>query len=127
MKVTEYKLLDSSAWLALFHEENLKVRDIVEDKIILFTSALSIFEIKKRLIRLNLKEERVNEILDFVRKRSIIIELTDELAEKAVLVSTKYKLGAIDSLIYATASAVNALLVSGDKDFNGLPNTEIIS
>ena len=46
--MTDSKLLDSSAWLEFVI--NGAYKEIIESDIILFTSALSIFEIKKKLI-----------------------------------------------------------------------------
>lgn len=127
MSVTEYKLFDSSAWLALFYESNESVKTVTESKAILFTSVLSIFEIARKLLQWKTPESKVKDVMTFIKSRSIVIDIDNDIAEAAVKVSLTRKLGAIDALIYATAVSLHALLITGDHDFSGLPNTDVFA
>lgn len=125
IRVTDYKLMDSSAWLALLYEEDKRVHKIVEDRQIIFTSVLSIFEIKKKLIEWNVISQKINNSINFIKARSILVEVDEKISESAVEAWKNNKLAAMDALIYATASSVNAELITLDDDFKGLPNVEV--
>lgn len=126
MSEIEYKLFDLSAWLALFYESNESVKIVVESNAILLTSVLSIFEITRKLRQWKTPEHDIKEAMSFIKARSLVIHVDSDIAESAIEISLTYKLGAIDALIYATASSLHATLITGDKDFISLPNTEII-
>ena len=122
--MTDSKLLDSSAWLEFVI--NGAYKEIIESDIILFTSALSIFEIKKRLINKKYEEADIIKIIDFIKERSIIINADKEIAERAVEISFKYNLATIDSIIYTSALSNNSEFITLDNDFRNLPNATII-
>ena len=125
MKGIGSKLLDSSAWLSYFFGQSPKVKKIIESEEILYTSVISLFEIKRKF----LKEEGIKDVdkaLNFIRERSIVVELNEKIAEQASEISFKNRLHAIDSLIYATAIDVNAMLITGDKDFEGMDKVVLI-
>jgi predicted nucleic acid-binding protein len=46
MRRTEFKLLDSSIWLAYFFAEREVVKELIDSNEILYTSSLSLFEVK---------------------------------------------------------------------------------
>lgn len=123
--MTDSKLLDSSTWLEYFH--NKKNTNLIESDAQLLSSTLSIFEIKKKLEKDNQKKEFVTECLNFLKERSIVIPLDTKIAENAAELSLKYKLAALDSLIYATATMHKAILISMDNDFRNLPDVQILS
>jgi len=122
--MTDSKLLDSSAWLEFVI--NGAYKEIIESDIILFTSALSIFEIKKKLINKKYEEADAIKILNFIKERSIIINADKEIAERAVEISFKYNLATIDSIIYTSALSNNSGFITLDNDFRNLPNATII-
>lgn len=124
MKGIESKLLDSSAWLSYFFGQSPKVKKIIESEEILYTSVISLFEIKKKFLKEGIKD--VDKALNFIRERSIVVELNEKIAEQASEISFKNRLHAIDSLIYATAIDVNAMLITGDKDFEGMDKVVLI-
>ena len=116
--MTDSKLIDSSVWLAyLFNGQFAEFLDSGE---ILLLSSLSLFEIKKKLMKGNLGNVKIDNSIDFVKKRSLIVPLDAEIAEKAVELSIESDMPAIDSLIYATSLVKNAVLVTLDNDFRGL-------
>ena len=122
--MTDSKLLDSSAWLEFVI--NGAYKEIIESDIILFTSALSIFEIKKKLINKKYEEADAIKILNFIKERSIIINADKEIAERAVEISFKYNLATIDSIIYTSALSNNSGFITLDNDFRNLPKATII-
>ena len=122
--MTDSKLLDSSAWLEF--AINGAYKEIIESEVILFTSALSIFEIKKKLINKKYEEADAIKILNFIKERSIIINADKEIAERAVEISFKYNLATIDSIIYTSALSNNSEFITLDNDFRNLPKATII-
>ncbi|MEK6845963.1 MAG: hypothetical protein AABY26_04335, partial [Nanoarchaeota archaeon] len=77
--MTDTKCLDSSAWLAYYFAESDEIKLIVESTFPLITSTLSLFEIKKRLLLLKKEPE---ELLAFIKHRSMIITPDTIIAEK---------------------------------------------
>ena len=118
------KCLDTSAWLAYFFGESLEVRNFVESEVLLITSSLSLFELKKKFLLL--KKDPLP-FLDFVKSRSQIITPDIIIAEQAADLTVQRKIGAMDALIYATSAAHHAELVTGDNDFRGLSGVFVLA
>lgn len=122
--MTDSKLLDSSVWLAyLFNGQHL---DIVDSDEVLLLSALSLFEIKKKLAKSRLESNKISRSMDFIKKRSLVIPVSAEIAEKGVEFSLANGLSIIDSLIYTTSVLNDSILITMDNDFRGLKNTVIL-
>ena len=119
--------LDSSAWVSYFFAENEEIKGIVDNTNILLTSIISIFEIKRKLLRDNVENDRIIEILSFIKEKSIIIKIDQDICEKAAEISIKEKIPAIDSLIYTSSSINNAILVTLDSHFKNLEKVMVIS
>ena len=124
MKVTDFKLIDSSVWIAYFLTGSFK--ELLEKDEMFFLSVLSLFEIKGILIKKDVPLEKVEISLKFVKNRSLLIDVNAEISEMAVDFSTKYKIPTIDSLIYASALKNNATLITLDNDFRGLDRVTIL-
>lgn len=119
------KLLDSSIWLAhLFYNSHT---DIIDKEEKYFISALSIFEIKTKLLKKEVPLSEIKEKIAFIKQKSIVLDLTEEIAEKAADISVEKNLPAIDSLIYQTAISHNCQLLTMDNDFRNLKNAVILS
>lgn len=123
-KVTDSKLLDSSVWLAYLFDGKY-INEIESDKQ-LFISILSLFEIKTKLMKKKIKEKEVLEKINFIKKKSAILHLNEEIAEKAAEISAKKNLPAIDSLIYSSALFNNIELITLDNDFRGLKRAIVL-
>jgi PIN domain nuclease of toxin-antitoxin system len=120
--------LDSSAWIQYFIEKDSRITPIVDQVDgILQTSVLSLYEIKNRLHQLSLSTDESNKIVDFIQERSQIIFIDSKTALQAVDFHEKYKLPAIDSLIYSSARTENAELLTLDQDFTRTPNTILLA
>ncbi|MFQ6136494.1 MAG: PIN domain-containing protein [Candidatus Hydrothermarchaeales archaeon] len=125
-KIGSSYFIDSSAWLSYLYGESERPKEIVESGAVLFTSVLSLFEIKRKLLSEGHTEEEILGTLKFIKERSIVRDLKEEQAEKAGEISFEEKLHAIDALIYTSALDVDATLISCDTDFQGLRNVEMI-
>jgi predicted nucleic acid-binding protein len=122
--VTEHKLIDSSVWLAYFF--NGKGKEIIESEEQLLVSTLSLFEIKRVLMKKEVSFGKIKEYLEFLKNKSITLTIDEKTAEKASEISIKSNLPSIDSLIYSTAMLNNAVLITLDNDFRGLPGAKIL-
>ena len=65
-------------------------------------------------------------ILSYIKEKSIITKLEQDICEKAAEISLKNKLHAIDSLIYTASLINNCILVTGDNHFKNLERVIII-
>ena len=118
--------LDSSAWISYFLAANEGIKNIVENPNALFTSVISIFEIKRKLLRDGLEESKIKSVLSYILEKSIIIKLDPAVCESAAEFSLKNKLPAIDSLIHSSSLSVNCILVTGDSRFKNLNRVMLI-
>ena len=126
-RIGERVLIDSSAWLSYFLAENDLGKKFIEDgNHLLMTSVLSIFEIKRKMLVKNAEDSKIKEFLNFIKARSILIELNDNICNNAADLSLRHNLHTVDSLIYCSAVLNNATLISGDKHFEGLENAFIL-
>lgn len=116
--MTGSNLLDSSVWISYFFD-GLR-RENIENDDLLLLSALSLFEIKSKLIRKKVSADIIEKNIKFIKKRSMIISLDDNIAEKAAEISVEKGIPAADSLIYATSLLNNSTLLTLDNDFRGL-------
>ena len=123
--MTGSRLVDSSVWL----EYLLKgyFRDLIESNDIFFLSAVSLFEIKKKLTKSSLPLEVTMKSINFIKRKSLVISIDSELAEYAAEISVQHQLGAVDSLIYACTLRQNATLVTLDNDFRSLNSVIILA
>ena len=124
--MTDSKFIDSSAWLSYFYATSEEIKSVIESNNILFTSSITIYEIKKKLTRDKIENIRLQRLIDFIKKRSLIINLDLEIAEKAVEISIKNSLHTTDALIYSSALINNSILITLDNDFRNLDKVIII-
>src|SRR3989344_8900538 len=108
--MTDSKLIDSSVWIDFLINGNHK--EILEQEEIFLLSSLSIFEIKKKLIKLNYGQSDIVKSLKLIKEKSNIINVNKEIAELAVDISIEKNLGTVDAIIYTTAIKHNAFLIS---------------
>lgn len=118
------KLIDSSVWLAYLF--NGQYAEIIDSDEIFLLSVLSLFEIKKKLIKNHIERMKITKSIEFIKKRSLIVPLNAEIAEKAVDLSLEYNLAAIDALIYASSLINDATLITLDNDFRGLKGAVVL-
>ena len=87
-------------------------------------STIEIYEVYK-VIRRDLSEERAVEAVSALRQATIVM-VDEPLALQAADLSLAHGLAMADALVYATAQRFGATLVTGDTDFEGLPDTVVV-
>jgi len=122
--MTDTKLLDSSIWIDYFSKEYHQ--EIINSGEILIISSLSLFEIKKKFIKDSVDVNKLHKIMEFIKKRSLIIPVDSKIAEKAVEFSVKNKMHMADSIIYASAILNNYTVITLDNHFEGLDKAIVI-
>ncbi len=119
-------LVDTSGWLEFFFDGNNAsyFSEPIENTGRLIVPVVCLYEVFKKL---NQSIDR-NTALQAVAqmKQGRIIELTEEIALTAALISIQKKLAMADSFIYATGQAEGAILWTQDVDFKGLPGVNFI-
>ena len=114
----EPKFIDSSVWIAYLF--NGMHKEIIDSDDLLFISSLSVFEVRKKLIKSNVEKNKIEKSMEFLRKRSLVADVTSEICEMAANFSVENKLPMVDSLIYASAITNKAELLTMDNDFRNL-------
>ena len=79
--MTDSKLLDSSIWLSYLINGNHT--NIIETDEIFLLSVLSLFEIKRKILKYKIEKNKIIKMIEFVKKRSLIIPINDKISEKA--------------------------------------------
>ncbi|MEK6850148.1 MAG: PIN domain-containing protein [Nanoarchaeota archaeon] len=123
--MTDSELFDSTIWLDYLIKGSFKEKIELEE--IFALSSLSLFEIKRKLLKnKELKRKEIDEKIYFIKNKSIIINIDEKIAEKASEIAEEKNLGAADALIYTTAILNNATLLTLDNDFRGFDKVKIL-
>lgn len=77
------------------------------------------------MLRRDLSEDRAIAAVAALR-RATIAPVDEPLALEAADLSLEHGLAMADSFVYATARRFGATLVTGDADFDGLPDTVVV-
>gem|GEM_PF-2341582 len=124
MKMIDTKLLDSSIWIAYIFDN--KFGNLINTTEILLLSALSLFEIRKKMTKGNVPNREINEKIGYIKKRSLVIPVTGEIAENAANISIENNVPMADSIIYASALQNQAKVITLDNRFKKLKNVEVL-
>ena len=123
--MTVSELFDSAIWLDYLIKGSLKEK--IEGDDLFGLSTLSLFEIKRKLLRnKELKKETIKEKMVFIKKKSLLYVVDEEIADKASEIADETGLGAADALIYATALRNKLTFVTLDTDFRGLTGVRVL-
>lgn len=126
--MNEYCLfLDSIVWLRYFLPEDDRIGVIVDSprgKIL--TSILSFHEVAKRLRKLGYNEAFVLEAIRFMRENSILIGVNEDIVLNSIEWCLKHNLHTVDSMLYQSARASDAVFITFDNDFRGVPHAEVL-
>src|ERR671919_447996 len=119
-------LVDSSGWIEyLAGRPNAdRFATYIEGREPLLVCAIEIYEVYK-VVRRDISEERAVEAVSALR-RATIAPVDEPLALEAADLSLADGLAMADSLVYATARRFGAKFVTGDTDFQGLPETVVV-
>jgi len=112
---------DSSAWIEYFSGSELGqiARSYVDGEHEIYTSSISLMEIKSKYQRENMPW---NDRIKFIIERSSIVEIDDTLALAAADFRTSSGLHSIDAIIFATSTLTKSRLVTKDGHFKDMKN-----
>ncbi len=88
------------------------------------TPSIVLYEVYKIIKRERTEEDALRAVGQMLKTR--VVPLTDTLALEAADVSLEHGLAMADSIVYATALASGAALVTGDADFAKLSGVTFI-
>ncbi len=114
-------VLDTFALFQLFvgGEKGDKVKKILKKDTNVYISALSFYEIGTAITK-QINRKKAEEYLRSIRVYYKILDVNEKVALKAIELHRRYKLPAIDCMVYATAIINNAKVVSGCRHFKGI-------
>ena len=126
--------MDSYAWLEYFMgtEAGARVKEIVDSEADeKLTPSICLAEIYAKILRTE-DEQKAELRRAFIKSRSALIPLTEELAVEAAKtdVAMKKKVhgwGLADSVVLSTAKNRNGKVATGDPHFRGLNESYMIS
>jgi predicted nucleic acid-binding protein len=114
-------LVDTSGWIEYFFAEANAgyFTGPIEKTDTLLVPVICLYEVFKK-VNIVADEARALQAVAQM-KQGLIVDITEDVALSAALVSLKHKLPMADSLIYATALAHGAILWTQDDHFRNLP------
>ena len=107
-------IVDTYAWIEYFGG-NERYRAHLQNAY-LKTPILVLGELSRSFTRKGIKQEKQNELLEFVKKKSYIIHMNEEKIIYAGRFAEEEKIPLADAIIYSHASPVEKL-ISGDPHF----------
>ena len=119
-------VVDSSGWLEYVTEDS-KVElfaPYIEGEKPVLVPTIVIYEVYRRLMREH--GESVAQQFFSQASRNQVIPLDVHTAIGAAELGRRHKLAMADAIIYATAQACEAELVTSDADFAGLPGVTVL-
>ncbi len=122
MAKARLNVVDSSAWLAYFADESgaRAFADAIEDTESLVVPTICLAEVFKIVARQRGEGDALQAIA--VMQQGEVVALDGELALAAAVVGAQHRLPLADSIVYATARQLDAIVWTQDDDFDGLPN-----
>ncbi len=119
-------LVDSSGWIEFFTggANAGKYGAYLEKASRLVTPTIVLFEVYKLVKRERTEEEALLAVAQIQKTR--VVPLSESLALAAADISLELRLAMADSIVYATARAEGAELVTSDKDLGELPGVTYI-
>jgi predicted nucleic acid-binding protein len=121
------RLVDSSAWIEWLIGSD--VGDVLAvdlpERTQWLVPTIVQFELAKWLTR-EISEDKADQVIAFTQT-CVVADLDTATALSAVDLSNRHKLATADAIIYATALANDADLLTCDRHFEGLPRVRYIS
>lgn len=117
-------LVDTSGWIEfLFDGNNAAIfAPVIEDTDRLLVPVICLYEVFKKVNAVADEAKALQAVAQM--KQGHVVDLTEDIALRAALVSLKYRLPMADSLIISTAWSKQATLWTQDEHFVGLPGVE---
>ncbi|HEV8385958.1 MAG TPA: type II toxin-antitoxin system VapC family toxin [Candidatus Acidoferrales bacterium] len=119
-------LLDSSGWLEYITADTkaAAVAPFLEGARPQLVPTIVLYEVYKKVIQIQGKTAADRFASQALRQT--IVALDSDLAFGAAKISLNYRLAMADAIIYATALAHQAELVTSDQAFSGLPGVTLL-
>lgn len=113
--------VDSWVWIEYFAPKTAgkEVKEIIEGENELITPTSVIAETYFKILT-DINEEAAEKTLNFIKKKSVIIPIDEEIAKLAAKIKKLEKLALADAFVLATAKKFNAILLTGDSDFKNI-------
>lgn len=124
---SEVLLLDSSGWLEYVTDDvNAALfAPYIEGDFLIVVPSIVLYEVHKKVLQGRGKAEAERVASQLMQR--LILPLGEDLALMAAKVSVEFRLAMADAIVYATALAHQALVITGDVDFRGLPGAVVIA
>jgi predicted nucleic acid-binding protein len=120
-------LVDSVGWIAYLVGDALgaRYRPLFTASDPMICSALNIYEVCRRIEVL--MGDRAAALALSQMQKTTVIPVDQEVATYAATLSINHHLSLADAVIYATAQAYEATLITSDEHFRGLPGVTMIT
>ena len=117
-------LVDTSGWIEfLFGGENADVfAPAIEDTATLVVPVICLYEVFKKANAVADEARALQAVAQM--KQGLVVDITEDIALRAALISLRHRLPMADSLILSTAWARQATLWTQDEHFADLPGVE---
>ena len=117
-------LVDTSGWLEYFFAGSNAgyFAPAIESTKELLVPVSCLYEVFKKVNQVADEGRALEAVAQM--KQGRVIDITEDVALSAALISSKHKLAMADSLIYATARAQDASVWTQDEDFANLPDVK---
>jgi predicted nucleic acid-binding protein len=117
-------LVDTSGWIEfLFAGENAGVfAPAIENTSTLIVPVICLYEVFKKVNAVADEAKALQVVAQM--KQGQVVDVTEDIALRAALISLKHRLPMADSLILSTAWQREALLWTQDDHFAGLPGVK---
>ncbi len=122
------KVIDSYGWIEYFSDGPLAkkyasyIEDVNENDAV--TPTVVVYEVYRRLKKEKGEQVALEAYAQITRTR--IVPLDEQSALKAADMSLERGLGMADAILYSTARAYSAQLITSDKDLKDLPGIRFI-
>jgi predicted nucleic acid-binding protein len=124
--VSESVVVDSSGWLEYITADSkaAEFARYLEGENSILVPTIVVYEVYKKLLTAEGKTAADRFVSQALRRR--IIPFDENLALAAANVGLEYRLAMADAIIYATALASRAQLITSDPHFRGLPGVTLL-
>ena len=126
MTASELVIVDSSGWLEYItgDEKADAFGEVLQRDVQVLVPTIVLYEVLKILLLRAGKSEADVFLSEALRRR--VVEVTETIALAAASLSIDRKLPMADAIIYATAKAHHAELITSDAHFTGLPGVVVL-
>lgn len=113
-------LIDSWVWVEYFKgsEYGKDAKKYIEGNEKAIISTINIAEVYRWILRFY-DEKVAEEKRGVMKERCFVIPVDGDIAVTSAKIKHNEKMGLSDAIIYATAKKENAILLTGDSDFEG--------